>query len=99
MSLCEEMTNQPDRSQFSFLESGLKAIEKVFSTWEKNIASYRANVERRDAFKRLQLLDQRTLKDIGLTKGDIDWASKLPIEQNAALELQRVRNTRIANKI
>lgn len=99
MALCEEMTNQPKATQFNLIDSGLKLVENLFGALQKSLATYRANVERRDAFKNLQRLDQRTLKDIGLTQSDVTWASKLPLDQNAACELQKVRNARLSNKI
>lgn len=39
------------------------------------------------AFQHMLLLDETMLKDIGVTRGDIIWAHKLPLAQNASLEL------------
>ena len=98
MTLCEQMNAQPDSTQHSLFDQFLISIENVFGKLQQAIATYRAHAERRDAFKNLQTLDRRTLDDIGLTVGDVTWASKLPIDQNAACELQKVRYARLSSK-
>ncbi len=40
--------------------------------------------------KQLLKLHPDTLKDIGLTRGDIIWAANLPTAQSAVLELEQV---------
>ncbi len=42
----------------------------------------------RRTYKDLARLDEATLKDIGLSPGDVTWASKLPYSVNAANELE-----------
>lgn len=42
----------------------------------------------RDAFRTIARLDDAMLKDIGLTRGDVTWASQLPLSTNAACELE-----------
>ena len=42
----------------------------------------------RKAVKSLAVLDEKTLKDIGLTRGDVTWASNLPDSVSAATELE-----------
>jgi len=98
MTLCEQMNAKPDHAKFSLFDSVLGLIESTFGALQKSIATYRKNAERRDAFKNLKTLDRRTLDDIGLTAGDVTWASKLPIDQNAACELQKVRYARLSSK-
>ena len=98
MTLCEQMNAQPDSTHNSLFDQLLISIENVLGKLQQATAAYRAHVERRDAFKTLQTLDRRTLDDIGLTAGDVTWASKLPIDQNAACELQKVRYARLSNK-
>ena len=98
MTLCEQMNAQPDSDQYSLFDRLLISIENGFGKLQQAIATYRAHAERRDAFKNLQTLDRRTLDDIGLTAGDVTWASKLPIDQNAACELQKVRSARLTSK-
>lgn len=44
----------------------------------------------RAAFRRLLSVDDRILKDVGVTRGDVYWASELPINVNAGEALRRV---------
>ena len=50
----------------------------------------------RMAFNNMLNLDADILKDIGVEYDDVRWASKLPISQNAALELDKIAR---ANRI
>ena len=43
-----------------------------------------AQITDRRAFDTLTRLDDRELRDIGLTREDVEWASKLPLSWNAA---------------
>ena len=56
----------------------------------------RQQVTNRLAFKNLLTLEANILQDIGVTREDVIWASKLPLSQNAALELDKVAR---ANRI
>lgn len=42
----------------------------------------------RKAFRKMLAFDDRILKDIGVTRGDVYWASELPLEINAGEELR-----------
>jgi len=55
------------------------------SLWLSHRRQHRLN---RKAVKSLELLDEATLKDIGLTRGDVTWAGKLPDSVSAACELE-----------
>ncbi len=50
----------------------------------------------RDAFRSLMSLDEKSLKDIGVSRDDIIWASKLAMHENAAKELEKIRANNIA---
>ncbi len=50
----------------------------------------RQQVTNRLAFKNLLTLEANILQDIGVTKEDVIWASKLPLSKNAALELDKI---------
>ncbi|MCF6273516.1 MAG: DUF1127 domain-containing protein [Rhodobacteraceae bacterium] len=49
----------------------------------------------RAVFKNLLALDEHILKDIGVTRGDVIWAANLPIEKNAACELERLKSLKL----
>ncbi|MCP4073053.1 MAG: DUF1127 domain-containing protein [Hyphomicrobiales bacterium] len=55
-------------------------IKIVFNNWIQNRVD-------RQAFSHLLTLDDHILKDIGLTRDDVVWASRLPVSVNASLEL------------
>jgi len=42
----------------------------------------------REALKSLLTMDDKTLKDIGINRGDVQWASKLPLSTSATTELE-----------
>jgi uncharacterized protein YjiS (DUF1127 family) len=44
----------------------------------------------RQAFSHLLALDQHTLDDIGITRDDVFWASRLPLSINASHELEKI---------
>ncbi len=44
----------------------------------------------RRRFNRLLDLEDAILDDIGVTRGDVQIASRLPLQRNAALELRRI---------
>lgn len=49
-----------------------------------------AQIRRRRGFNRLQDLDDHMLKDIGVTRGEVEIASTLPLSADAATELRRM---------
>lgn len=57
----------------------------AFSLIGRIIANWRA----RRAVARLDTFDDYLLRDIGVTRGDVRWASGLPLSVNAALELEQ----------
>ena len=44
--------------------------------------------ESRDAFRHLLSLDESLLRDVGVTRADVEWAAQLPLSVNAARALQ-----------
>jgi uncharacterized protein YjiS (DUF1127 family) len=44
----------------------------------------------RDAFAHILTLDDHMLSDIGVTRGDVIWASRLPLSKNAVKELRKI---------
>lgn len=69
-----------------------------FSDWTRKAVSaikegYARSMKRRedrDAFKNLLALDERMLKDIGVSRNDVIWASNLPLSINASEELEKI---------
>jgi uncharacterized protein YjiS (DUF1127 family) len=54
------------------------------------VARYLENWRARKAVRKLQELDPHLLKDLGLLRTDVTWASELPLSINAALALEEV---------
>lgn len=44
----------------------------------------------RQAFQNMLYLNDRILEDIGVTRADVLWAYRLPLRENAALELRKI---------
>lgn len=47
-------------------------------------------LRRRRRFARLRDLDDHMLDDIGVTRAEVETAARLPLSENAALELRRI---------
>lgn len=52
--------------------------------------------QRRRRFATLRDLDDRQLRDIGLTHDDVAWGMRLPITENAAMRIRLQREARRA---
>ncbi len=78
-----------------FVETDRDSMFFRFGTIWARIKEYR---DRRDAFQALLHLDERMLDDIGLSRADILWASRLPLKVNAALELRRISENRKSSR-
>jgi len=51
----------------------------------------------RQTVAKLTSLDDATLKDIGLSRGDVSWAGHLPDTYSSAVELEIIARRRSAN--
>ncbi|MBX2837615.1 MAG: DUF1127 domain-containing protein [Gammaproteobacteria bacterium] len=59
--------------------------------WSRLVEMQKTRIQRkidRDAFSHLVSLDDALLKDIGVTRADVEWAMKLPLSINASDQLQ-----------
>ncbi len=65
--------------------------------WNRLVqVSKRRKIQRlnRSAYLTLLYTDDRLLKDIGIDRADVEWAAKLPLDRNAALEIEKIRKRR-----
>ena len=67
------------------------AIKNMVSVLTKKYRTHKQHRINRLAFQQMLALDEHILADIGVSQGDVLWASKLPIEVNAAKELTLIR--------
>ena len=68
-------------------------IQQTIDAWRKHRELRKMHLTDRAAFEHMLHVEDRILEDIGVTRDDVIWASKLPLSKNAALELQRVSKT------
>ena len=74
-------------SIYAWLVSKVRRTFNSYKAWSKLRNQRRLD---REAFKHLLVLDDRILRDVGLTRADIIQANSLPLSQNAAQELENV---------
>jgi len=72
----------------------VSAIESTLKGWVSEIKKTRNRWKQhridRQAFSHLLSLDKHTLDDIGVSREDILWADRLPMNVNASLELEKI---------
>ena len=73
-----------------------KLTQSLFMKIKAYLALRRQRRINRDAMKSLLSLDEATLKDIGVSRDDVLWASTLPAQENASQELGKIRTANIA---
>jgi uncharacterized protein YjiS (DUF1127 family) len=56
---------------------GLSLVRRLFRNWKA-----------RRGIVKLENFDDHLLSDIGVTRGDVEWAAGLPLTVNAALALE-----------
>ena len=91
------MTAQCITSDYNSIASVSPQPAKVWGQMPKLVqwwlARRRCKVDR-VALKELSSLDDVMLKDIGVSRGDVMWASKLPSSVNASVELEIIARRR-----
>ena len=72
----------------------VKSLLKVFSTLRTYMVRKHNQRIDRQAFKHLLALDDNLLRDIGVTRNDVVWASKLPLSVDASAKLNEIARRR-----
>ena len=84
--------NQYDcRSETDKNQVASDLISRILLRIRKTYTAYKQRRIDRDAFKTLLTLDEASLKDIGVSRNDIIYASKLALHENASQELEKIR--------
>ena len=65
-------------------------MQRLFKRWSKR----RQHKLDRLALKELSSLDDAILRDLGVSRGDVVWASRLPSSVDAAAELEIIARRR-----
>ena len=81
---------EAQQTTYDWLDKTTRGTVRRFKAWLEARHQRRLN---RQAFKQLLTLDDKVLRDIGLTRADVIEASSLPLSQNAAVELETISNT------
>jgi uncharacterized protein YjiS (DUF1127 family) len=89
-----------DRGGFAMRDYALSRAQSAEATGSASILGRLIrNWRARRAVQRLDLMDDRMLRDIGLTREDLRWASGLPLSVNAALAMDHRARSRERNRI
>lgn len=62
------------------------------------LRTWLSHIKRRRAFNRMLALDDRMLEDVGVLRAEVEFASRLPLAVNAAIELRRIAHQRSARE-
>ncbi len=89
------MTDITHKSHFTSAQINTNS-PGMFARLVENYRQRNINRLNRSAFRTLLYKDDRTLADIGVTRAQVEYASKLPMEQNAAQELEKMKRLRKA---
>ena len=82
------ITDTPNlRAQKTF---GMGFLNQTAKRIVEHLASRRKLKQDRDAFNAMLRLEDELMRDIGVTRANVEWASRLPLEKNAADELRRL---------
>ena len=88
-SICNEtMRTAKNQTVYAILAS---TGRQLFAHLKAQIARRHRHNQRRLAFLQMLKLDDNILKDIGVSRDDVVWASKLSRDINAAQELNAIR--------
>jgi uncharacterized protein YjiS (DUF1127 family) len=71
------------QAQFSESLPGHGILTRLLHNWQA-----------KRSVTKLHLLDDHMLRDIGLTRADVEWAANQPLTINASLALEEISNKR-----
>lgn len=71
------------QAQFSGSLPGHGILARLLQNWHA-----------KRAVTRMSLFDDHMLRDIGLTRADVEWAANQPLTINASLALEEISNKR-----
>lgn len=94
---CEAERSFENNSQFS---NSIKAPSKIFDNLMVILANYLENKRhlkrRKSALKELQTLSNDSLKDIGISRADAEWAYSQSVADTPSQELENFLQTKKA---
>ena len=83
-------------SHQSTIEHVIEVIGKFSTRLKIKALAWKKHRRDRAEIRRMLMLNETILRDIGITRADLDWAIRLPRDQNASLELQKLAHPRKA---
>jgi uncharacterized protein YjiS (DUF1127 family) len=84
-------TTELTQSRYQGAASGLRYFVEVAAA--KAVAAWKS-VQNRRSVNRLLEFDDRMLRDIGLTRGDVDWALSARMSEDPSQRLRTLRPSR-----
>jgi len=95
-SLEFEQAHQP-RNDGSLIVSLARLLASAARVTISAIGRWHKQRRDRAAFQTLLGKDEWVYRDLGIHRGDVQWASRLPMNVNAALELEKLRDRNLRN--
>ncbi len=74
----------------STIERVIEVIRKSSTHLKIKVLAWKKRRRDRVEIRHMLMLNETILRDIGITRADLDWAIRLPSDQNASLELQKL---------
>lgn len=83
--------NEIVRPQQSFIQAGWAKLTSILADIRTQHAELRQQKLNRQAFLNLVGKEDWVYDDLGLSAADVEWAARLPLDRNAAQELEKRR--------
>jgi len=90
------LNNKTSTADTPLLHNTKTYIAGIWQGWLTKRAALKQQRQNRKALKSLSTLDERSLRDIGISRSDIMWATRLPSDVNASQALNEIRSKNIA---